>query len=264
MLLPESKHLFLSHGAEITDELNAIRLLPKSIPSYRHSPHWLGESLLAQVAHRQAIDASICISAEDLQFERWLGARNIHFLPRQVPKHPLMWRPQPGVIGTVATLDHAPNLHGLEAIASCMTNCDLQLRVVGGPEQIGRTLQSTYPCIHYCGRLSDPDLEMEAASWMAFINPIFCQARGASTKVATALGWGLPVLSTPQGVRGYNWDESALPLSLTPSDLSDLAQAFAFEADPARLRLRALSVAQRAPSLGQTADQLASFLMRLP
>jgi hypothetical protein len=263
-LLPESKHLFLSHGAEITDELNAIILSPKSIPSYRHSPLWLGQSLLAQVAHRQAIDASICISAEDIQFERWFGARNMLFLPRQVPMHRLNWNPQIGVIGTVATLDHAPNRHGLEAIASCISSRDLQLRVVGGPERIGRFLESTYPCIHYCGRLSDHDLEIEAASWMGFINPIFCQARGASTKVATALGWGLPILSTPQGVRGYIWDESALPLSTTPSGLSDLAQTYAFADDPEQLRVRALSVAQRAPSLGQTADQLASFLMRLP
>lgn len=261
--VPGTRHLFLSHGAEITDELNTIRLSPISIPPYRRSARWLGQSLLAQVSQRQVIDASICISAEDVEFERWLGVSNAYFLPRQVSKQPLEWRPRPGVIGTVATLDHAPNLHGLEAVASCISDSGLQLRVVGGPERIGRSLQLKYPCIHYCGRLSDSELEAEAASWMAFINPIFCQARGASTKVATALGWGLPVLSTPQGVRGYVWDKDALPLATTPSNLADLAQNLAFQADPAALQKRALFVATLAPSLSQTADQLVAFLLAL-
>lgn len=260
---PESKHLFLSHGAEITDELNAIRLSPESTPSHRRSALWLGQSLLAQVEHRQAINASICISAEDVAFERWLGASNVLFLPRQVKRNLLNWRPQSGVIGTVATLDHAPNLHGLESFASCLNSSEIQLRLVGGPERIGRDLQFKYPCIHYCGRLSDEALETEAATWMAFINPIFCQARGASTKVATALGWGIPVISTARGVRGYIWDENALPLAATPKELAYFAVNIAFEANPTALQARALSVASLAPSLEYTADQLGNFLLAL-
>ena len=259
-----TRHLYLSHGAEITDELNSIRLSPASLPAHRRSSQWLGRSLLAQIAQRQAIDASICISAEDMQFERWLGSSNVHFLPRQVKPMLLEWRPQHKVIGTVATLDHAPNLHGIQSFAAYLRDSDIQLRLVGGPERIGLSLQDSYPCIHYCGRLSDQDLAKEVASWMAFINPVFCHARGASTKVATALGWGLPVLSTPQGVRGYVWDEGLLPLSRTPRDLVGLVMRLSIEENLDNWRERALLVASLAPSLGQTAEHLNAFLVALP
>jgi hypothetical protein len=44
------------------------------------------------------------------------------------------------------------------------------------------------------------------------LNPVFWLSRGASMKLATALGWGLPVLTTQAGARGYEWGGAAVPV----------------------------------------------------
>jgi hypothetical protein len=263
-LLPECRLLFLSHGAEITDELNAIRLSPTSVPPHRRSARWLGQSLLAQMAQRVAIDATLCISADDVLFEHWLGARQVTFLPRRVEPRPLVHNPVPGRVGTVATLDHVPNRQGIEDLAHHLNDTGVQFRVVGGPEDVGLLMQSTHSCIHYCGRLSDCELEEEASTWCAFVNPIFCQARGASTKVATALGWGLPLLSTPFGVRGYVWNADLLPLAHSPIELAHLIVALLNSNNDAHWRRLAHEVAALSPKLDESASALRAFLETLP
>ena len=46
---------------------------------------------------------------------------------------------------------------------------------------------------------------------------------GCSTKVATGLVWGLPVLTSAAGMRGYSWNDSQLPHWETPAGLARAA-----------------------------------------
>ena len=66
------------------------------------------------------------------------------------------------------------------------------------------------------GQLDDAALQAEASTWNGLIHPIFCLPRGSSTKLAGAIAWGLPVLTTPQGRRGYEWQDVALTEVDTP------------------------------------------------
>lgn len=260
--LPNVRILLLSHGAEIIDELNLNRLHSSLLPRSRRSPSWLGKVLLSEVAQRQAIDAVLCISDEDVLFERWLGSSHILFLPRQITPMPVPHRPIRGRVGTVSTLNHTPNRHGIELLARHLKGSEVELRIVGTPELIGKSLQASFPCIHYCGSLSGKDLEDEVSTWNAFVNPVFCQARGASTKVATALAWGLPVLSTPQGIRGYIWDRDLLPVAESPQQMATLLQRLINHDDPTKGFEAAQRLRSLAPSSSEVVARLQAFLQR--
>jgi glycosyltransferase involved in cell wall biosynthesis len=216
----QGKIIYLSHGVEITDVLNNLRLAPSCIPSKHQGSVWLGNLLKWELRIRDALDGVICVAETDLVFEDWLGAKKQLFLPRQILINEFKWNPKRHRVGVVATLNHGPNLHGLQVFGNQLKNYSkIEVRLVGGPEKDGRQLASQYKGITYLGPISNHELKKEAQSWCAFINPIFCYARGVSTKVATALGWGLPVFTTPMGARGYRWDEEALPFSRSPEEL---------------------------------------------
>lgn len=258
---PALRLVFLSHGAEITDVVNNLRLGSVAMPAHQARASWLGHLLVAEIAQRAALDATITISQPDTEVERWLGAKATLFLPRQVVSRPLPLAPVPGRVGCVATLDHGPNRHGLEELASVLDQTGgVVLRLVGGPETIGRALATRFRSIHYCGRLDDETLAAEAATWRAFVNPIFCPARGASTKVATALGWGLPVLTTPDGARGYVWSQTILPHAETPAQLAALAHKLAVADRAEEWTHAAREIVRLAPEPAASAVRLRRFL----
>lgn len=258
---PSLRLVFLSHGVELTDMVNNLRIAPDAIAPSRRRPEFIGRLLQAELRQRQAIAATICISEPDELLEAWLGTYRTLFLPRQVPLDDLTATPQSGRIGCVATLDHGPNRQGIEKLASALALYpSVKLRIVGGPEALGRSIAAQFTSTQYCGRLSEHDLRAEAATWCAFANPIFCSARGASTKVAAALSWGLPVFTTPQGARGYRWPKDSLPLANTPADLAALLSKASSGSDQSAWFKAAQTVRLAAPTLEETAADLRCFL----
>ena len=258
---PNLKIAYLSHGVELTDVVNNLRLAKDFMLSADRSSQWLGDLIKLEISIRKAVDAVICISDEDRIFEQWLGAARTLFIPRQVVRSRLTLQPVAGRIGTVSTLDHGPNLDGIRQLALELEGAEgIELRLVGGPENMGRELESRFRSIRYLGRLTNAELEDEAATWCVFANPIFCQARGASTKVATALGWGLPVLTTPQGARGYRWDDDALPRVETVKELARLAIEVSLAGQQSNWKARAIQISKLAPSTDESGKLLRQFL----
>lgn len=258
---PDVRLCFLSHGVEVTDVVNNLRLTPQATPPAQRKSRWLGDLLKTEICMRNALDAVVCISEQDVAFEHWLGSQSVLFLPRQVNLASLELVPIKMRIGTVGTLNHGPNLHGLRLFAEALDEQDgIEFRVVGGPSSIGRALQSEFKSIRYLGELPDEKLREEAATWCAFVNPIFCYARGASTKVATALGWGLPVITTPHGARGYRWDQQALPLAKSVSEMLVITKQIASSDDPESWRRRAMLMANIAPTRKDAGELLLNFL----
>jgi len=262
----QGKIIYLSHGVEIMDVINNLRLAPSFLPSKHQGSLWLGNLLKWELQIRSALDGVICVSETDLVFEEWLGAKKCLFLPRQIRSsgNDFDWTPKSRRVGLVATLNHGPNFHGLAMLGNQLQNHDnVEVRVVGGPEQVGRSLATQYKAITYLGPISDEDLHSEAQSWGAFINPIFCYARGVSTKVATALGWGLPVLTTPIGSRGYRWDEQALPLSRTPQELLKRIHEVANGKNTLKWRNATKKVIKIAPQHSEIAMMIRGFCNHL-
>ena len=202
-----SKFVLLSHGLMIMDELHgqdAVR-----------NAKWLGKILLEEKAQRAAFDLAFTLTQEECALESWLGTPEAVWIPRVVGRSPLKWSPQDGRVGFVGTLDHPPTQQALAAVLKELDAQNLpnnfQIRVVGRPEHLGRAIASAHPYVDYLGPLTDAELQREAATWGCFAHPLFAFARGCSTKLAVALGWEIPVLATPPGLRGYQWKNGTIP-----------------------------------------------------
>lgn len=194
----------LSHGNASGDFLHAMSQ-PGRHAAVRARDAWRLGALLASEAgcfRGDDVDVVVCVSETERQIDAWLGARHVVVVPRVFAPAFLDWTPAPGRIGFVGTLDHLPNYAGIEQLAQALTGEDiprLALRVAGGGEREGRALERRFPFVRWVGHLDDPALRAEAATWSLFVNPIFWHARGTSMKLATAIEWGIPVVTTLAG-----------------------------------------------------------------
>src|SRR5207237_7690665 len=127
-------------------------------------------------------------------------ARKVDWLPRTLPPgEALTWQPDPNRVGCVSTLDHPPNWEGLVLFLRELEPTappNLRFRLVGGPEHRGRQLAGEFVRVDYLGALNEDALAAEAKTWSCFVHPLFCYARGCSTKLAVALRWRIPIVTT--------------------------------------------------------------------
>lgn len=268
VLPSKSKIILLSHGLESTDLLHYLRvrrLLPiggrrRPTPSVA-----LGLAIRTEASLRKDIDQVFVLSQSDAVLEQWVGARDVVVVPRTVTAKVLDWNPVGYRLGFVGTLDHAPNLEGLvlalQALHADLSTHSLErVRVVGGPGRIGKWLARTFPMVEYLGQLTDQALMQEAASWNAFLHPIFCCARGASTKLADPIGWGIPVITTSYGRRGYVWSRGDLTVAEYPRDFASACHKL-MDIDRAReARASILEVLASSPTRSDIATLIACTL----
>jgi hypothetical protein len=265
-LPPTCQIVLLSHGAESTDSFHDLRYSEGRTPFTRASKSAMlkfARQIIAEGQQRRFIDHTLCLSPLDMILEQWLGARSVEWLPRTVPERSLIWTPNPCRIGFVGTLGHTPNREGLELFL-----CELQklglpevrVRVVGGPPAAGAWFTKRYDSVDYLGPMADGDLEREASTWGCFIHPIFCAARGCSTKLAVAIGWHIPVLTTPQGHRGYVWREGDLPVESSPRGFAKRALEILENSTGRQVRREVIRVARSTPKLEEVAQQVSKLL----
>lgn len=257
----------LSHGCEITDMLHVARIdggLPLSARLRPFSALALGNALRDEMHARRALDGVVTLSPGDMETERWLGAKHVTWLPRTVDPRPIAWTPKGAVFGYVGTLDHAPNLEGLvKVLATAGCAPPFRLQVVGGPSQTAAWLSSRFAFVDYLGALDEETLREKAGHWRAFIHPIFCPARGCSTKLATALAWGIPVVTTGLGRRGYTWSAGACIEADAPDAFFRAMCSLLDSPTAERARENVQLAAQATPSLPAVAELLRSFLARV-
>jgi Glycosyl transferases group 1 len=262
---PHRKVVVLSHGLESTDLLHTLNLrkrLPLTARLQGDPRLALGDALMVESRTRAALDAVCALSPFDADLERWLGAKQVLWLPRTVAAAALDWRPIAGRFGFVGTLDHAPNLEGLIAVLDVLDG-GARVRIVGGPAKIGRWLAAKFKAVDYLGPLDDGELRDEAATWNAFLHPIFLLARGCSTKLATALSWRIPVVTTELGRRGYVWRKGALTIADTPRAFAECCVELTDLAVAARAREAVVEASLSSPSIAELSETLRQMLSGL-
>jgi hypothetical protein len=265
-LPPECAVVLLSHGLDSVDYVHAVQsegeLSPRN--SSAAQERRLGQQVLAEARHLRHFDLVVNMNPVENEVTRWLGARRAIWLPRTVRARPLDWRPDPRRLGFVGTLDHPPNRHGLHLflreLAQVQSASPVRVRLVGGPAALARDLAAQFDFVDALGLLKETELTQEAATWGCFLHPLFCQARGASMKVATALGWQLPLATTADGCRGYAWPTTALPLAHTPRELVRLALDMLDPAVAARCRDAVRTIAAAAPTVVELGQRLRAAL----
>ncbi|MFL5240824.1 MAG: glycosyltransferase [Gemmataceae bacterium] len=262
-----AKLVLLSHGLESVDHLHFLRARGLAGPFQKARPADLmnlARRLVAECNHRLHLDHVLCLSSFEAEIERWLGARQVQWLPRTISGTPLDWRPKGTFIGYVGTLDHAPNTEGLvlflRALEGVRPPC-LRVRVIGSPRKAAEQIANRYPFVDYLGPLTDSELREEAAGWNGFVHPLFCYARGCSTKLAVALGWQIPVLTTSPGCRGYIWQEGRLALGETPEELAALAVRMLDDETAQKAFHDVQRVVQTSPTLDEVAARVRNALL---
>ena len=204
--------VLFSYGLESVDYLHAARAFGKA--GRATAALALGRQLFAECRQREAIDYTFTLAPFEAEIERWLGAKFVGWIPRTVPRdQALEWKPSGDRIGSVARLDHPPNEEGLALFLEEFQRIappQVRFRLVGRPERSGKELARRFSVVDYLGSLDDAALKSEARNWNCFVHPMFCYARGSSTKLATALSWHLPVVTTTAGVRGYRWRDGRI------------------------------------------------------
>jgi hypothetical protein len=228
-----------SHGADLIF-LNVIDLLPLAQDIKRlagsdckvviypflpinPSPLQPGQLLRQEAEYLPFCDHVVSLAPFEMEICRWLGAKSNSWIPRAIPQDPLDRNPVPGRLGVVGTLDHPPTMEAMWLVLEAMRlqgSGASRVRIVSGSRSQAEFFASRFPFVDYVGRLDDVALREEARTWCAFLHPLFCFARGASTKLATGLAWGLPCITTPSGMRGYD-----LPLGAVAC--ADTAEEFA-------------------------------------
>jgi hypothetical protein len=262
----ECKIILLSHGMESVDYLHEIRAKGggKAFSrATRSELYMLSQKLVAEARQRQYIDHVFCLTSVEAEIERWLGAKNVTWLPRIIPVRCLRWRPHHSRIGFVGTVSHSPNAEGLILFLEELQKIafhNVRLRLVGGPVTAVTAITKRFSMVEYLGQLSDEELEKEASTWSCFVHPIFCYARGCSTKLAVVLGWQIPVVTTPAGCRGYTWREGNLPLAETPESLARLALQMLAPEVACSTKLEISTIVHSAPTLSEVAAKVQSAL----
>ena len=260
VLPPTTRFVMLSHGLESTDYLHEMRELGGGPGAHASKQRalMLGWRLVQEARLNRAFDHVFCLSDFETGIEHWLGSESVTVIPRTVTPAPLDWSPEGSRLGFVGTLDHQPNREGLVLFLREYEKMGGRgiVRVAGGPERAGRALSDEFRTMQYLGPLPNDRLEAEARTWSCFLHPIFCYARGASTKLATALAWELPVATTTTGHRGYRWTRGGLPTADSPTEFAALADSML---DPARARETREQVQLVARS-SPTVDEIATVM----
>ena len=69
---------------------------------------------------------------------------------------------------------------------------------------------------------------------MYFLNPVFYYSKGVSTKLAKGMNWGLPVISTVAGNRGYIFKRGGVITCYNPDEMAKEITDRAFNFDIAK------------------------------
>jgi glycosyltransferase involved in cell wall biosynthesis len=262
------KVVLCSHGNESGDYLHAFTRFKSSQPYYKtfFSSITIGSLLKKESYFRQKlIDAVLTVSPIEESLEKWLGAAHVLMVPRIVTTQFINRNPVLGRVGFIGDLSHAPNYFGIDelckAIALLPTKELITLRLVGSPAAVGKQLEKNYPFVNYLDYMDNNALQQEVASWTYFLNPVFYYSRGVSTKLAKALGWGLPVISTDIGCRGYEWERGSLVIVESPADMANAVLNLSNNAEAiAKSDKEVKDLIATMPNLDSTSNLLSDFL----
>ena len=212
------KIILCSHGNDTGDYLHQVVRFSSAESKIKKAlmVFTLGKRLEIETDLRiKYLDMVLSVSPVEEQIEKWIGAKEGYMVHRTVQADFLTLTPTLNRVGFIGGLNHPPNVFGITSLCDALMAVDhsITLVVIGGPADVGNALQKKYPFIEYCGFLPEEALRKEVATWAWFLNLVFYYSGGVSTKLAKALSWGLPVLSTVPGNRGYLFKDGHMDIA---------------------------------------------------
>jgi len=225
-LCPSVKIVLCSHGNESGDFLHEMVLHKKQYGFKKIAAQYLlGKMLSTESTYRKYIDLVLTVSDVELNIEKWLGSENVYMVARTITGDMIDHHPAKGRIGFFADLSHVPNYYGIIRICNelkKLNTSEIELRLVGGQKIIGKSLEDEFSFLSYLGYLAEKELQEEMSTWTFSLNPVFYYSRGVSTKLGKSLRWGLPVITTTKGMRGYKWRQGEILNCDTAKEMATL------------------------------------------
>lgn len=221
------KIVLLSHGNESGDFIHEITRFEEFFPFYKNltANYKLGSQLKLEYKYRlKYIDLVLTVSEIESQFEALIGAKNTLFIPRIIEKHPVEFNPALNRVGFFGDISHFPNFYGIKILCEALENEineDFRFRIVGRFDNKLEKLKEKYPFLDVLGYLNYDDLQKEASTWSFFLNLVFYYSKGVSTKLADAISWGIPIITTHYGNRGYLLSEDSLPVVKDEKEMAE-------------------------------------------
>lgn len=249
------KVVMLSHGLASVDEVHTQRIF-KSYPFLPINPSPLhpGELLRQEAQYLPFCDHVVSLASFEVEVCRWLGAASNSWVPRAITQDRLARRPVAGRVGVVGTLDHPPTMEAMWLVLEAMRRAgpgSTKVRIVSGSRRQADFFAAKFPFVDNAGRLDDEGLRTEASTWCAFLHPLFCFARGASTKLATGLSWGLPCITTVSGMRGYELPDGAVTCANSPEAFAERIRIAGEETSETGVKLTCWTVSDSAKRLSE-------------
>jgi glycosyltransferase involved in cell wall biosynthesis len=264
------KVILCSHGNESGDFLHEVTRHRNGIPFYQSlfSAITLGTMIKKEAILRQDyIDAVLTVSPVEEEIENWIGAKKVMMVPRTIKKEFLDLQPIAGRFGFMGDLSHRPNFYGIDELCKAVAGLPhdgVEIRLVGSPQSVGEQLATAYPFVTYMGYLNQADLLNEVTRWSFFLNPVFYYSRGVSTKLAKAFGWGLPVITTTIGCRGYKWVEGNPVFANTSAEMAQVIVNYSGAPElVTQSRLQTQQLVDSTPSLKMVSEKLERLLQTI-
>lgn len=230
------KVILCSHGNESGDFLHqSVRFNKMMSPLPRFFSSWrLGRVLQKELDFRNRyVDLILSVSDVENNIEKWLGAKQTFMVPRVFSPDFILWNPKEGRIGFLSDLSHFPNYYGLLNLCNELKTLNfekkIEIRVVGKPSKNLDLLVKNFSFISPTGYLNEKELKQEAGTWMYYLNLVFYYSKGVSTKLAKGINWGLPVLSTEAGNRGYVFKNGGVVTCKGAKEMASKIIATAFD-----------------------------------
>lgn len=270
MFNSDIKVILCSHGNESGDFLHqSFRFKDEQNWLQRiKNPFLFAKMIAKEVDFRlRFLDMVLTISEVEEGIEKWLGAKRVFMVPRVLTSDKIPWNPVVGRIGFFGDLSHKPNLESVISFCDALSNLDfknVKFRVLGSPENIGKSLAVKYSFVEYCGFVPNERILEEVGSWSIFLNLLFYYSKGVSTKLAKGLNWGIPVVSTTYGNRGYNIPSGMLTTVDTPTEMAELViKLLSDKKELNKLRMLSISIANELNDFVPIMDKLYPLLISL-
>lgn len=262
------KIFICSHGNESGDLLHEFTKFQEELPTYKKtfSKYIFGSVIFKEVEFRNKfIDGVLTVSEVEREIENWLGSKRVLFIPRMIDYQPVILNPKLGIVGFFGDLSHKPNFFCLKLLCEEINKLNfqnLELRIVSSSEKESKQLEKNFSFIHYLGYLTNDELRKESEHWCFFLNPVFYFSRGVSTKLGKALSYGLPVITSSIGTRGYSWNDGYLPTPANPEEMARVILELTFDLDKITFyQNQVKKIVQSTPKVSDLAKSLNDLIL---
>ena len=220
------KVVYLAHNVESV----LLQELYSQYPSWKRMILNIDVRRLARYERKvlEQVDQVLAISKLDEEYIRSQGVPHVAYVPVLLPEIADRWtgNVQADYMVFNGSLSFFPNYHGmkwlLEAVHEQLATdlSTFKVKITGKvPIHIQKEFKK-YTCVEFTGMLSIADLSLTLQNAKFAIIPIV-KGSGIKMKILELMAYGIPIITTSQGVQGFALENQPLLVADSPKEFYD-------------------------------------------